>query len=438
MTEPLPAIHRAGALARRFEELLKSSGSDEQFLREVASHSAGSAESPWEALAAIDQLYRRGKLSSQLFRSARIGIERRALGVYDEGGRAAAGAKSLRSVPGRSGLHPDTHPLSPVRTPANSTEQPDRAEVELRQLRAELERARREAAAYLQRLEQLSWPALSVSADPVTSLTPPTPLSSHPPTPAQPSASPPQLPLPALAVAPASSEALVVAAPPPEPRRSVVPRAQPAGRALTQWSALPERRPRSLAIRWRAGLDWLSRRFADLQGRRTLWLMRLSVLAAGLLLLARLPAVHDAPLMPPPAAGTASSATPAAASPTELAPVPEAAASVMTMASERYVLQPGDRLALIDLQRSQGSEGEVSVQWRVSAASAQHGRDYGGPTRGRLVLAPGVTQAQIAIPVLRNPERRHTEFFDVRLVSVDGAQLGEVKRATVFLMPAAR
>jgi hypothetical protein len=438
MTEPFPAIHRAGALARRFEELLKSSGSDEQFLRDVASHSAGSAESPWEALAAIDQLYRRGKLSSQLFRSARIGIERRALGVYEESGRAAAGAKSLRSVPGRSGVHPDAQPLSPVRTPANSTERPDRAEVELRHLRAELERARREASAYLQRLEQLSWPGMSVSADPVTSLTPPAPVSSHLPTPAQPPASLPQLPMPALTAAPVPSRALVVVAPPPGLGKNVVPLAQPAGRALTQWSALPVRRPRSLALRWRAGLDWLLRRFADLQGRRTLWLLRLSVLAAGLLLLARLPAVNDAPAMSPPAAVTTSAATPAAASPTEFAPAPQAAAGVVTMASERYVLQPGDRLALIDLRRSQGSEGEVSVQWRVSAASAQHGRDYGGPTRGRLVLAPGVTQAQIAIPVLRNPERRHTEFFDVRLVSAEGVQLGELKRATVFLMPAER
>lgn len=452
MTEPLPAIARAGALARRFEELLKSSGNDEQFLRDVARLSLGSAESPWEALAAIDQMYRRGKLSSQLFRAARIGIERRALGVNDERPRKGAAVKPLRSVAPPPVPVSDAAPLPVAPKPAAAPDDAHRGDHELQQLRAGIEQARRDAAAYQQRLEQLSWPVLSPSgaAAPATAAAAPAAMAAASAVAAPmgdstmaPAAAPPPVRLLVAtsdtleAASTVVSQSLVTAASVPVTSRALVTVASaPAVHALTRDVAQPVRRSRPVALRWRSGIDWLSTRWVRLRGRRSLWLLRLTVLAIGLLLLAQLPVRHQ-PVPAPAVASVAPVPTPPEPplAPSAARPAP----GTLSFVADRYVLQPDERMALIDLRRSEGSDGEVTVQWRVSAASAQHGRDYGGATRGRLVLAPGVTQAQIAIPVLRNPERRHTEFFDVRLVATEGgAQLGELKRATVFLMPMAR
>lgn len=387
MTETSPVIKRAGALALRFEELLKGSGSDEQFLREVATHSAGGLESPWEVLAAIDQLYRRGKLSASLFRAARIGIERRALGVQDatqgndtsqRPSAAAAGANvmPLRSVPARPAAARDSGDAA-------------RAEQEIRQLRAELEQSRREAESYRQRLEQLAWAAsLAASEPPATHASLPAALPA---------------PVPAFAPIPADSRALVVA-------RRIEPLA--ATRALVLATSRPTLR----------------------SPRRSMWLVRLLLLAGGLALLLCLPKAYRAPPPPAPAAVTADPAHLAAGT-----VAPEPRPGVLGLDADRYVATSGDRQVLIGVRRSGGSVGAVSVQWRISASSARHGRDYGGATRGQLLLPAGVDRAEIAIPLLRNPERRHTEYFDVRLMQAGGgARLEEPQRATVFLMPAAR
>jgi len=388
MTETSPVIKRAGALAQRFEELLKSSSSDEQFLREVATHSAGGLESPWEVLAAVDQLYRRGKLSASLFRAARIGIERRALGLQDatQGNdtsqrpfAAAVGANvmPLRSVvPGRTAA-------------ARETGDTARAEQEIRQLRAELEQSRREAETYRQRLEQLAWAASLAAREPS---------ATHASLPAV---------LPAAGTAfepiPADGRAVVVAQ-----------RIEPVTSARALVLATPQP-----ALRL---------------PRRSMWLVRPLLLAGGLALLLCLPKTYHAPPAP-----VAVAVPPDPVHVAGGAVAPEPRPGVLGLDADRYVAASGDRHVTIGVRRSGGSDGAVSVQWRISASSAHRGRDYGGATRGRLLLPAGVDRAEIAIPLLRNPERRHTEFFDVRLVQAGGgARLDEPQRATVFLMPAAR
>ena len=390
MTETSPVIKRAGALALRFEELLKGSSSDEQFLREVATHSAGGLESPWEVLAAVDQLYRRGKLSASLFRAARIGIERRALGVQeaiqgnDRSPRpfaAAAGANvmPLRSVvPGRQAV-------------ARETGDAARAEQEIRQLRAELEQSRREAETYRLRLEQLAWAASLAAREPSKTLA------------SLPAALPAVLPAagPASETIPADGRALAVAR-----------RIEPPARALAPATPLPALRSE----------------------RRSVWLVRLLLLAAGLALLLCLPKTYRAP---PAAAAVVVPPEPVHVPVVAVAREPRPGA--LGLDADRYVAASGDRQVMIGVRRSGGSDGAVSVQWRISASSVHHGRDYVGATRGQLLLPAGVDRAQIAIPLLRNPERRHTEFFDVRLTQAGGgARLEEPQRATVFLMPAAR
>lgn len=417
MTEPLPAYHRTGALARRLERLLKYGCTDEQFLRDVAAHAALSSESSWEALAAVDQLYRRRKVSSQLFRAARIGIERRVLGVQESAGEAVSAASGGRATQGVA---------APSRTPAPppvplALSDAEIVEQELQQLRADLERARSEATANLQRLEELNWP---VPASTSTPSTPSTPVAAPMPT--------------------AGASTAPIAAPEREPDH--VPEPAPAVVA----ARLPDRPPgqASVPVPDRNPASPPARRAAQRSApstRRARWPMILTIGGAALLLawLLRMTlyASQDASASNAPVAAPAATAAAGEtrADAVATAPPAEPAHGVVALSAERYVLEPDERMALIDLRRSEGSDGDLTVQWRVSAASAQHGRDFGGATRGQVILAAGVTQAQIAIPVLRNPGRQHTEFFDVRLTSVaGGARLGELQRATVFLMPVPR
>ncbi|MFO1502410.1 MAG: hypothetical protein U1F39_01185 [Steroidobacteraceae bacterium] len=350
MNEPLPVIRSAGALTLRLEELLKGGDGGEQFLQDVARLSAGPADAPWEVLAVVDQLYRRGKLSADLFRAARVDIERRALSAYNVGAPNRAAGQSATAPRSSSEVKP-LRPLASTPPAVRERRGAQRRALELEQLREELEQVRREAAQYTQRLQQLEARAAALANPGVR-----------------------------------------------EPMEDTAPAARP---ARTQ--ALPP-------------------------SVRSLWAWCLALLVGGLGVLAYLFRVD--PLPPPPVAAVVPPAPPPAPEP----PRP----GVLTLEAPRYMIAAGERQALVTVQRLEGSDGEVTVQWRLGAGSARRGRDFAGATRGRLTLPAGVAQAQIAIPLLRNPERRHIEYLDLRLQSADGgARLGEVQHATLFLMPPA-
>ena len=116
MSEPALSHDRTALLTQQLSELLKD-GNAEAFLREVAARSDAGGDSHWDVLAVVDRLYRSPKLSPQLFRLARMGIERRALGFTE-----------------------------PVSSPS---------ERELHRMRGELARAQLEAAAQRERAQRL-------------------------------------------------------------------------------------------------------------------------------------------------------------------------------------------------------------------------------------------------------------------------------------------
>src|SRR5450432_72762 len=70
-------------LPQRVDGLIDSHCSEEEFLRQLTELCAGARDSAWTVLARIDQNYRRGKLSPERFRIARLSIERRMLGFND-------------------------------------------------------------------------------------------------------------------------------------------------------------------------------------------------------------------------------------------------------------------------------------------------------------------------------------------------------------------
>lgn len=70
-------------LSQRVDGLIDSRCCEEEFLRQLTELCAGARDSAWTVLARVDQNYRRGKLSPERFRLARVSIERRMLGFND-------------------------------------------------------------------------------------------------------------------------------------------------------------------------------------------------------------------------------------------------------------------------------------------------------------------------------------------------------------------
>src|ERR1700731_2136944 len=70
-------------LQQRLDAFVTGECSPDAFVQELSVLCDATPDSAWDVLSLIDQYYRRGKLSADLFRTVRYGIERRVLGVRD-------------------------------------------------------------------------------------------------------------------------------------------------------------------------------------------------------------------------------------------------------------------------------------------------------------------------------------------------------------------
>ena len=157
MNEPAPRLNQS--LRQQLNALLDNHCSQDDFLREVAVLCAARSESAWEVLSLLDQSYRLGKLSPDLFHVAKTRIEQRALGIRGLNKAPAANQTELAIV--------------------------DQRELELRALRSELQQARAEAAAYREKFNDTLQRTITQIAPPV--MGEPLPLAQAlPPPPPQP------------------------------------------------------------------------------------------------------------------------------------------------------------------------------------------------------------------------------------------------------------
>ena len=157
MNEPAPRLNQS--LRQRLNALLDNHCGQDDFLREVAVLCAARSESAWEVLSLLDQSYRLGKLSPDLFHVAKTRIEQRALGIRGLNKAPAANQTELAIV--------------------------DQRELELRALRSELQQARAEAAAYREKFNDTLQRTITQIAPPV--MGEPLPLAQAlPPPPPQP------------------------------------------------------------------------------------------------------------------------------------------------------------------------------------------------------------------------------------------------------------
>jgi uncharacterized delta-60 repeat protein len=95
------------------------------------------------------------------------------------------------------------------------------------------------------------------------------------------------------------------------------------------------------------------------------------------------------------------------------------APGVLSFATNSYTVLKADTNVYLTVVRTNGSSGKVSVDYSTADGSASQGNNYIATT-GTLTLDPGVTSAQIAIPVVDNNTVQGTVNFTVNLSNPQG------------------
>jgi hypothetical protein len=171
---------------------------------------------------------------------------------------------------------------------------------------------------------------------------------------------------------------------------------------------------------------------------RTRWL----VLAAVLLGVGASPALQDLPRHGGVGNMTLVT-TAVVASPTAAMPIPAAAVVIpqtagpgqISLSTDKYVVFPGHASAEIYVHRIGGASGDVSFVWWTEGSGARPGRDYISGTPKVAHVLDGVETLHLSVPILVNPSRKHTELFYVVIGKPGGgASLGSTRRAAVFIM----
>jgi hypothetical protein len=361
-------------LQERVHALVRGECSAADFLQELPALCDAAPDAAWDALSLIDQYHRRGKLSAELFQTLRQRIERHALGVPDLA--LVAETITRRSNAALQGAPPRT--VTAMRRRAGERRQ---LAEDVRVLRLELLSARTKLQRYRKRISVLADYGRRTRA--------------------------------ALRTA---QRDLSSARGRTQQRRTRI--------SMAGWrGALRKRiRPKAavttgtaLRQRLRLGQHWSIRS------------SQIAVVAALLLGMGASRALQDLPQRAPP---------PPPPIPVPAAPEVVVEPGEISFSAERYVVLPGHRSAEIEVQRTGGAGGNVSFRWWTQGSGAQPGRDFVSVSSKIARVPDGVGTLRLRVPILRNPSRKHTEFFYVAIDKPGGgASLGSIRRATIFIVP---
>jgi hypothetical protein len=93
-----PTFSMSYNLQQRLDAFVSGECSPDAFMQELSALCEATPDSAWDVLSLIDQYYRRGKLSADLFRTVRYRIERHVLGVRDAPMTTEAAVGAVRGV----------------------------------------------------------------------------------------------------------------------------------------------------------------------------------------------------------------------------------------------------------------------------------------------------------------------------------------------------
>jgi hypothetical protein len=374
-------------LQQRLNAFVGGERSESQLLQDLTGLCV-TPDAAWEALAQIDQYHRRGKLSAEVARAARQKIERKLFGVqeaYDDHENARPVARvctadGLVSDLGAARARRAAPHLSPTAPPvADLAPELAATRAQLAATQAELSTLKYRLARYRHRLTVLARFGRSRRHD-LTST-----------------------------------------------RRELGIVSMQAAGHLEQIGSLQQRQSAS----WLTadapppdthGAVRRDRRVTRLQGAALLALLLGAVMMPAYQYL-RLRATQ----LPVPTVIAAADPLPAPSP-----PVP----GTLSWSSDRYVVWPGNLMVDLSVQRLAGTDGAASFEWWTEPAGARSGVDYVGVRANVARLADGEQTLSLRVRVLPNPARRHTEMFYVLIGNPGGgAALGELRRATVFILP---
>jgi hypothetical protein len=107
----------------------------------------------------------------------------------------------------------------------------------------------------------------------------------------------------------------------------------------------------------------------------------------------------------------------------------------ISLSTDKYVVFPGHASAEIHVHRTGGAGGDVSFVWWTRESGARPGEDYASGIPKIAHMLDGVDTLDLSVPILANPSRKHTELFYVVIGKPGGgASLGSIRRAAVIIM----
>jgi hypothetical protein len=118
-------------------------------------------------------------------------------------------------------------------------------------------------------------------------------------------------------------------------------------------------------------------------------------------------------------------------------PESPAGPELISLSSDRYLVYPHQKSLEFKVERNSDGGDDARFVWWTQSSGAKSSADYIG-TRRKLAAVPnGTASLTLQVPILSNPQRRHIEMFYVVIGKADGgADLGSIRRAAVFIMPA--
>jgi hypothetical protein len=362
-------------LQQRLDAFVSGKCSPDAFVQELSALCDATPDSAWDVLSLIDQYYRRGKLSADLFRTVRYRIERHVLGVRD-----SDTIRELSDAPKATEAA-----VGAVRTVAVAKQEraaiPKERASDVRVLRIELLNARGTVQRYRKRL--------AILAD-----------FGH-----------------------RTRSALVNTQ-----RELSVSRSQ----ATDYCEQLRSREWRRLV---REQINGEFTGTSATHDRMRIWRpVRSSravfVFAAVLLGVGASPGLQDSPRHWD--AGKIALPTAAAVVIPQLSDPGQ-----ISLSTDKYVVFPGHASAEIQVQRTGGASGDVSFVWWTQGSGARPGEDYVSGTPEIAHLLDGADTVRLSVPILANPSRKHTELFYIVIGKPGGgASLGSIRRAAVIIMRA--
>jgi hypothetical protein len=109
---------------------------------------------------------------------------------------------------------------------------------------------------------------------------------------------------------------------------------------------------------------------------------------------------------------------------------------MLSLSSDRYIVDPDRDVAELSVERSPDAAGDTSFLWWTEGSGAKPNQDYLADKPRRMQMAAGVGSSTLRIPILTNLHRRHVEMFYVLIGRPQGTTgVGPIHRAAVFLLP---